>query len=179
MSGNVWHNLEPLLQRLDVLVIDDHLYTRKIIRSTLAAIGVRNIYEAGDALDGFAAISLHTPDIVFLDWEMPIMTGAEMMRLIRKPDAFPYPDVPVIMMSCHGERWRVEQSVKLGVNEFIRKPFSGKVLMERLASILVRPRPIVQIGDYYGPAPRGKGAKILEHADLIAERHKERLRAAG
>ncbi len=177
MSAHIWRQLEPLLQRLDVLVIDDHTYTRKIIRSTLAAIGVRNILEASDALEGLSQITLHTPDILFLDWEMPMMTGAEMIRVIRAPDRFPYPDVPIIMMSCHGERWRIEQALKLGVNEFIRKPFSGKVLMDRLASVLIKPRPIVRIGDYYGPAPRGKGAVFLEGEEILARRTPDRTRA--
>lgn len=56
------------------------------------------------------------------------------------------------MLSGHVERWRV--LVQLGVHEFLKKPVSGKALLDRTVSILSNPRPMVQIGDYYGPEPR-------------------------
>ena len=58
------------------------------------------------------------------------------------------------MLSVNGEQWRILESVKLGVNEFLCKPVSAKALFERLISILLTPRASVQLGDYYGPAPR-------------------------
>ena len=64
------------------------------------------------------------------------------------------PDIPIIMLSAHGERWRVVEAAKLGVNEFLCKPVSAKSLLDRLISILLKPRESVQLGEYYGPAPR-------------------------
>ena len=95
-----------------------------------------------------------TPDIVILDWEMPLLNGAELVRIVRSPGVFPMPDIPIIMLTAHGERWRIVESLKLGVNEFLCKPVSAKALLDRLISILLKPRASVQLGDYYGPAPR-------------------------
>jgi DNA-binding response OmpR family regulator len=67
---------------------------------------------------------------------------------------FPVPDIPIIMLSSHGERWRVVEAVRLGVNEYLRKPVSAQHLLERFISILAKPRQTVQVGDYYGPELR-------------------------
>jgi DNA-binding response OmpR family regulator len=83
-----------------------------------------------------------------------LLNGAEMVRIVRSPGVFPVPDIPIIMLSAHGERWRVVEAVRLGVNEFMVKPVSSKGLLDRIVSILMTPRPIVQLGDYYGPEPR-------------------------
>jgi DNA-binding NarL/FixJ family response regulator len=64
------------------------------------------------------------------------------------------PDVPIIMLSGHCERWRIIEAVRLGVNEFLIKPVSAKAIYDRLVSILAEPRAVVQMGDYYGPEPR-------------------------
>ena len=94
------------------------------------------------------------PDVVMLDWEMPLLNGAELVRIVRSPGVFPMPDIPIIMLTAHGERWRIVEAVKLGVNEFLCKPVSAKALLDRLVSILLKPRESVQFGGYYGPAPR-------------------------
>ena len=58
------------------------------------------------------------------------------------------------MLTGHGERWRIVEAIKLGVNEFLCKPVSAKALLDRIISILLKPRESVQYGNYYGPAPR-------------------------
>jgi DNA-binding response OmpR family regulator len=102
------------------------------------------------------------PDIVILDWEMPGLDGPGFVRMVRSPDTFPLPDVPIIMLTGHGERSRVIEAINIGVNEFLLKPVSSKSLLDRLISVLAKPRQIIQSGDYYGPTPR-KMASI--HAD--------------
>ena len=89
-----------------------------------------------------------------LDWEMPSPNGPEFMRQLRSPGHFPMPDVPVIMLTAYGERSRVVEAVRLGVNEFLLKPVSSTALLARLISILANPRRMVKKGDYYGPEPR-------------------------
>jgi DNA-binding response OmpR family regulator len=64
------------------------------------------------------------------------------------------PDIPIIMLTGHCERWRVVEAVRLGVNEYLTKPVSAKAIYDRLVSIMAQPRPVVQLGDYYGPEPR-------------------------
>ena len=62
---------------------------------------------------------------------MPLLNGAELVRIVRSPGVFPGADVPIIMLTGHVERWRVIEASRLGVNEFLRKPVSGKALLDR------------------------------------------------
>lgn len=142
------------IQALSILVVEDNQYMRKVVRTLLVNVGVKNVYEACDGITGLEAIRTVAPDVVILDWEMPLLNGAELTRIVRSPGVFPMPDVPIIMLSAHGERWRVVEAARLGVNEFLIKPVSAKALFDRLTAILANPRPIVHRGDYYGPQPR-------------------------
>jgi len=64
------------------------------------------------------------------------------------------PDVPIIMLSSHGERWRVIEAARIGVNEYLVKPVSAQALLDRMVSIPGQAASIVRIGKYYGPEPR-------------------------
>ncbi|HEY1309745.1 MAG TPA: response regulator [Pseudolabrys sp.] len=153
MAINLKH-AEAMLQHLHVLVVDDSPFMRTIVRSLLGNIGVKSVAEAGDGIAALEKIREAAPDVIILDWEMPLLNGPELVRIVRSPGVFPKPDIPVIMLSAHGEQWRIVESVKLGVNEFLCKPVSAQALFGRLASILLKPRESVRLGDYYGPAPR-------------------------
>src|SRR5579862_4638695 len=150
------------IQSLAVLVVDDNQYMRKMVRNLLVNCGIKEIYEAADGIAALDTIRTVSPDVVILDWEMPLLSGAELVRIVRSPGVFPMPDVPIIMLSGHGERWRVVEAVKLGVNEYLIKPVSAKALYDRLVSIIAQPRPAVQLGDYYGPEPRKMAADSVE-----------------
>jgi two-component system chemotaxis response regulator CheY len=147
-----------------VLVVDDDHHMRKVVRTLLMTIGVHTIYEAGDGLTGLKAIRKVAPNVVILDWELPGLDGVDFLRAVRSPESFPYPNVPIIMLTGHGERQRVVDAISGGVNEFLLKPVSLKALRERLVSVLANPRPIVRSGDYYGPLPR-KLAEINSDGD--------------
>ena len=146
-----------------VLVVDDEHYMRKVVRTMLMSIGVRTVYEAPDGPAGLDLIRTQAPDVVILDWEMPGLDGPGFVRMVRSPTTFPYPNVPIIMLTGHGERSRVVEAVKIGVNEFLLKPVSSKALQDRMVAVLTKPRQIMQSGDYYGPTPRKLAAAI--HAD--------------
>ncbi|MGO9047629.1 MAG: response regulator transcription factor [Xanthobacteraceae bacterium] len=157
--------LTDRIQALCVLVVDDNQYMRKMIRNLLVNCGVKDIYEAGDGINALETIRTVGPDVVLLDWEMPLLSGAELVRIVRSPGVFPVPDVPIIMLSGHGERWRVVEAVRLGVNEYLIKPVSAKSIYDRLVSITLQPRPTVQLGDYYGPEPRKRAGDAVEDVD--------------
>ena len=159
--------IADLIQSLGVLVVDDNLYTRKMIRNLLVNCGVKDVYEAADGIEALDAIRTIAPDIVLLDWEMPLLSGPELVRIVRSPGVFPTPDVPIIMLSGHGERWRVVEAVRLGVHEYLIKPVSAKALYDRLVSIMMQPRPVVRLGDYYGPEPRKMMTESLDDAPII------------
>jgi CheY-like chemotaxis protein len=146
-----------------VLVVDDEHYMRKVVRTLLMSVGVRTVYEAPDGPSGLEFIRSMAPDVVILDWEMPGLDGAGFVRMVRSPHSFPFPDIPIIMLTGHGERRRVVEAVSIGVNEFLLKPVSSKALQDRLISVLAKPRPLVKSGDYYGPAPRRMATAV--HAD--------------
>jgi CheY-like chemotaxis protein len=154
METIIPRKIEQLLQSIEVLVIDDNQYMRKVIRNILLGIGVKNVHEAVDGISGLEAIRMLAPNLVILDWEMPLLNGAELVRIVRSPGNFPVPDVPIIMLTGHVQRWRVVEAANLGVNEFLKKPVSGKSLLDRMVAILTRPRPMVRLGTYYGPEPR-------------------------
>ena len=152
-------NAEFLIQQLSVLVVDDNPFMRKMVRSLLGNIGVKKTFEAGDGIAALDMIRQALPDIVILDWEMPLLNGPELVRIVRSPGVFPMPDIPIIMLTAHGERWRIIESIKIGVNEYLCKPVSAKLLLDRLISIVVKPRESVRLGEYYGPAPRPPALK--------------------
>ena len=72
------------------------------------------------------------------------------------------------MLTAHGEEWRIRESVRLGVNEFLCKPISAKSLYERLVSIVLKPRVNMQAGEYYGPIPRIKSPETPDSAPSVA-----------
>jgi CheY-like chemotaxis protein len=160
--------LEARLAASKVLVVDDEHYMRKVVRTLLISIGVRSIFEAANGPAGLDMIRNQSPDIVILDWEMPGLDGAGFVRMVRSPTTFPLPDIPIIMLTGHGERSRVIEAVEIGVNEFLLKPVSSKSLRDRLVAVLVKPRPLVKTGDYYGPAPRKLVGDIHADGDAAA-----------
>lgn len=145
---------EALVRSTKILIIDDEHYTRKVIRTLLTTIGVRHITEASDGLAGIEAIKTVTPDIALLDWEMPGLDGAGVMRVIRSPETFPCPDLPIIMLTGHSEKSKVIEAIRLGIHEYLLKPISSHALQSRILSILTHRRPMVRKGAYYGPEPR-------------------------
>jgi two-component system chemotaxis response regulator CheY len=157
-------DIATLLAATKVLVVDDEHYMRKVVRALLMSVGVRTVFEAPDGPSGLEAIRNNQPDLVILDWQMPGLDGAGFVRMVRSPDTFPFPDLPIIMLTGHGERSKVIEAIQIGVNEFLLKPVSSKALYNRLVSVLTKPRPVVKAGDYYGPMPRNL-ATMNEDAD--------------
>ncbi|HWV43287.1 response regulator [Pseudorhodoplanes sp.] len=157
--------IQELVQSTRVLIVDDDYYMRKVIRSLLQANGIRTYYDAADGVTGLESIITLNPDVVILDWDLPDINGAEFMRIVRSPLTFPVPAVPIIMLTANPERETVIEAVRLGVNEFICKPVSAKTIFERIVAIRVKPREMVRIGSYYGPAPRKAAAGL----DVIAD----------
>ena len=80
---------EVLLQQLQVLVVDDSSFMRAIVRNLLNNIGVKSVIEAGDGIAALEKIREETPDVVILDWEMPLLNGPELVRIVRSPGGRP------------------------------------------------------------------------------------------
>lgn len=171
-------SLQQQIEALKVLIVDDEHYMRKVVRAMLLAIGVKTVHEAEDGTSGLEMIRRHLPDLVIVDWEMPTVDGSQFVRMVRSPKTFPHPDVPIIMLSGHGDRWRVVEAARLGAHEYLLKPVSTTALRERIAAILTIPRPFITLEGYYGPAPRRLGVGD-ERRGRPAQPAAQPVRAAG
>jgi two-component system, chemotaxis family, chemotaxis protein CheY len=150
----VTQQLEKAMEGLVVLIADSNPYTRRLTRMMLTNLGIKSTYESGDGVGALDAIRSVNPDVMIMDWEMPVLNGREVMRIVRAPGVYPKPNLPVIMLTASANRAQVHEAMLLGVHEFLLKPTSPQALRERLLSILAKPRAMVQIGKYYVPTPR-------------------------
>lgn len=143
-----------LIQGLSILVVDSNSYMRRVCRMMLTNLGAKNIYEAPDSLAALEVVRTFDPDVMVLNWNMPILSGLELLRVIRSPGLFPRPNLPVIMLSDCARRSHVAAALHAGVHEFLLRPTSAAALEDRLISIAAQPRPMIQLGHYYVPQPR-------------------------
>lgn len=141
------------LSSLTFLVVEDSAYMRTILRTMLQGFGARRIVEAEDGAGGLEAMDRANPDILILDWVMPILDGADMVRMIRVPTN-PFAYIPIIMVTGHTERSRIVEARRLGIHELLCKPISAKSLYQRIQSVILAPRDFVKTPTYFGPAPR-------------------------
>jgi two-component system, chemotaxis family, chemotaxis protein CheY len=148
------HRIDKLIEQFGILVVDPNAYMRKLTRSMLVTVGAKSVYEAADGLAALEVVRNANPDVLLIDWDLPALSGAQVMRIIRAPDVFPKPNLPVIMLTSSASRRQVHEAMLLGVHEFLLKPTSPQALRDRLTSILIKPRPMVKIGKYYVPEPR-------------------------
>ena len=146
---------EKLIENLGILIVDESMYMRKLTRMMLMNIGAKTIYEAADGVAALDIIRTANPDVAILDWDLPLLSGAQVVRIVRSPDVFPKPHLPIIMLTASANRSNVAEAMQLGVHEFLLKPTSPRALQERLLSIVMNPRPMVHIGKNYVPEPRG------------------------
>lgn len=142
------------LEHLKALVVDDNAHMRVLLRSLLQALGVRKVSESADGQSGFAELQAKKPDIVLTDLTMKPVDGIEFTRMIRLGNGSPNPRVPIIMVTGHTERLRVEAARDAGVTEFIAKPVTTQSLLLRLSEIIERPRAFVRSETYFGPDRR-------------------------
>ena len=121
------------MDKLKIMVVDDESRMRKLVSDFL----VKNNYEVIEAQDGAEAVDLFfkTNDIslIILDVMMPKMDGWQVCREIRA-----YSKVPIIMLTAKGDERDELQGFDLGVDEYISKPFSPKILVARVEAILRR-----------------------------------------
>ena len=121
------------MEGLKILVVDDEARMRKLVKDFLVNKGFSVI----EAADGEEAVDVFFAQkdiaLVILDVMMPKMDGWEVLKTIRK-----YSQVPVIMLTARGEERDELQGFALGVDEYISKPFSPKILVARVDAILRR-----------------------------------------
>jgi len=141
---------------ITILIVDDNQHMRGILKELLRAAGVSDIKEASDPLEAFEYMKSSLIDLLLVDLAMPLMDGVEFIRMVRTNENSPNHFLPIIMITGHSERSRVNAARDAGVNEFLVKPVTAKGLMERLSLILNRPRNFVKSKQYFGPDRRRK-----------------------
>src|ERR1700733_2945424 len=139
---------------LKALVVDDNSHMRTLLRSLLQALGLSQVFEAVDGATGFAEMRERRPDFALTDLSMTPVDGIEFTRLVRLGPDSPNPYVPIIMVTGHTERQRVEAARDAGVTEFLAKPITAQNILLRIAEIVDRPRPFVRCDNYFGPDRR-------------------------
>ena len=124
------------METLKILVVDDEPRMRKLVKDFLTVKGFQ-VVEAGDGEEAID-IFFEQKDIalILLDVMMPKMDGWEVLKTIRK-----YSQVPILMLTARVEEQDELQGFKLGVDEYISKPFSPKILVARVEAILRRSSP--------------------------------------
>jgi two-component system chemotaxis response regulator CheY len=119
---------------MKVLAVDDFPTMRRIVKTLLRQLGYNNVAEAEDGQVALAKLKQEKFDLVLLDWNMPRMTGLELLKAIRAD--YNLQNTPVVMITAEGRKEDVLEAVKAGVNNFIVKPFTAETLEEKLNKVL-------------------------------------------
>ncbi|MCL2844418.1 MAG: response regulator [Chitinivibrionia bacterium] len=115
---------------MKVLLVDDSSTMRRIQTNQLNALGISDIVEAENGQDGLEKLAKNMPDVVLLDWNMPVKNGFEFLTEARANAA--YKDVKIIMCTSESEKSRVLEALKAGANNYMVKPFTPEALKEKL-----------------------------------------------
>jgi two-component system chemotaxis response regulator CheY len=116
------------------LVVDDSLTMRRIVLNTLKSIGFENVIEAADGKDAMAKLLSEGADFLITDWNMPEMSGLDLVKWARSSEQFA--EMPILMITTRGNKDDVIEAMKMRVNNYIVKPFTAPGLKEKIDQIL-------------------------------------------
>lgn len=111
-----------------VMLIDDSRTMRSIQRTMLTQLGVEEIEEAEDGQDALSKIGAFRPDLVLVDWNMPVMDGLAFVKQARSRGYA----MPIIMVTTESEKSKVLAAIRAGVTNYVVKPFTPEALAERI-----------------------------------------------
>lgn len=131
---------------LKVLTVDDSKTIRMIVKKAFTPYDCE-LFEAENGVEGLACAAREKPDLIVLDITMPVMNGAEMLERMRKEEALA--KIPVIMLTAESGKENVMKIIKLGVKDYMVKPFKGEQLIERVLRIVkLKPKQGVPENDH-------------------------------
>jgi DNA-binding response OmpR family regulator len=116
-----------------ILTVDDSKTIRMIVKKAFKPYNCE-LFEGENGVEGLAIAAKEQPDLIILDITMPVMTGIEMLGKLKAENDLK--DIPVIMLTAESGKENVMQIVKMGVKDYIVKPFKGEQLIERAKNIL-------------------------------------------
>ncbi|MBF0353398.1 MAG: chemotaxis response regulator CheY [SAR324 cluster bacterium] len=123
----------PADKEMNILVVDDFSTMRRIVKNILRQLGFNNIVEADDGTTAMAKLKSEKIDFVITDWNMPKMTGMELLKEIRGDANLK--NIPVLMVTAEALQENIIAAVKAGVSNYIVKPFDAKTLSDKIAKI--------------------------------------------
>jgi two-component system chemotaxis response regulator CheY len=118
---------------MKALVVDDSLESRMLLGEILTNAFGAQIIEAVNGKDALRKLSTEKPDVVFLDYEMPVMNGKETLKAIRSLSACK--NLPVVMVTSHSEKDLVRELLSYKVSAYLIKPLSTDYVVKRLSVI--------------------------------------------
>lgn len=119
-----------------ILIVDDFSTMRRIVKNLLNDIGYVNTTEADDGRSAWPMLQTGNFDFVITDWNMPGMTGLDLLKNIRSDARLK--QLPVMMVTAEAQRDQIIEAAKAGVNGYIIKPFTAVTLKEKLDKIVQR-----------------------------------------
>ena len=121
---------------LKVLVVDDMSTMRRILKNVLKQIGYTDLHEAADGAVGLKTLREGGFVLVVSDWNMPVMSGIELLRAIRADSDIKH--LPVLMVTAEAQKDNIIEAVQAGVNNYVVKPFTADALLEKLERIFAK-----------------------------------------
>jgi two-component system chemotaxis response regulator CheY len=123
-------------KNMKILIVDDFSTMRRIVKNLLHDLGYTNTQEADDGKTAWPMLQAGDFDFVVTDWNMPGMTGIDLLKNIRGDAKLA--KIPVLMVTAEAQREQIIEAAKAGVNGYIIKPFTAVTLKEKLDKIFQR-----------------------------------------
>jgi len=121
---------------MKILIVDDFSTMRRIIKNLLRDLGFSNTAEADDGVSALPMLQNGQFDFLVTDWNMPGMTGIDLLKAVRADDKLK--DLPVLMVTAEAKRDQIVEAAQAGVNGYVVKPFTAAVLKEKIEKIFER-----------------------------------------
>ena len=123
-------------KNMKILIVDDFSTMRRIIKNLLRDLGFNNTEEADDGNTGLPKLQSGNFDFLVTDWNMPGMTGIDLLRAVRADEKLK--DLPVLMVTAEAKKEQIVMAAQEGVNGYIVKPFTAQTLKEKIEKIFDR-----------------------------------------
>lgn len=121
---------------MKILIVDDFSTMRRIIKNLLRDLGFTNTVEADDGLTAIPILNSGSIDFLVTDWNMPGMTGIDLLRHVRADEKLR--SLPVLMVTAEAKREQIIEAAQAGVNGYVVKPFTAQALKEKIEKIFER-----------------------------------------
>ena len=119
---------------IKILIVDDFATMRRILKNILKQLGFKNLVEADDGTTAWEALEGQKVDLIISDWNMPKMTGLELLKKVRASDG--YKTTPFLMVTAEAQKQNVIEAVQAGVSNYVVKPFTAEAISDKLEKIL-------------------------------------------